>query len=259
MDLTLDLLESARARLPKDRPSLLVHANVVHLPFVDGAASAAGLIRIYNHLTRPGAAFAETRRVLQAGGRFLASASVRPSVTTLELDLQDALARRAGVPFRGLSLRREPVVERRARRMVIFFPTRTELDDVIARSGASVVEEYGVGLNDLYLLRRMPIPVDALLEAGRRHPRSLLFPMRWFVGSWGTPNGRELPDLHDIVACPRCRTPLGRVDLTSDWSRTCSTCRFPIEYRDSILRAVWTGTSTGGAGATPSPGPTERI
>jgi len=256
VDLSLDLLTNARAHLGNDRPHLLVHANVVHLPFVAGAASAAGLIRIYNHLTRPGAALAELRRILAPGGQFVASASVRPSITTLELDLHDALARRAGVPFEGLTFRPEPVVERRAHRMVVFFPTRRELDEVLARSETSLLAEYGVGVNDLYLFRRVRFPVDDLMESGRRHPRSMLFPMRWFVGRWGAPDGRPLPPLSEIFACPRCHTPLGRVDLDSDWAIACATCRFPIEFRDSILRAVWSGGPGGGEGPAPGPAPT---
>ncbi len=252
VDLDLDLLSEVRTQIPPGVPHLLVHANLVHLPFLDGSASVAGLIRIYNHLTRPDAAFAEMRRVLVPGGRFVASAAVRPTLSTLELDLNEFLRRPPGVPFRGLTLRREPVVERRAGRLVVFFPTQAELDSVLARSRAEILSEYGVGIHDLYLLRKVPIPSRSLIAAGRKRPRSVLFPMRWMVGRWGPDRPIAVPEIAQSLACPRCRLAVGPVDLSRDWSRECVGCGFVLAYRDQILESVWDGSRGGPCGSEPS-------
>jgi ubiquinone/menaquinone biosynthesis C-methylase UbiE len=239
VDLNREFLERARDALRKDGKDVFVRANLLHLPFVRGGVTAACLVRVYNHLVRPHAALREIARVLTPGGRFVATIAVRPTAGTVQLDLQAGLARRTGIPFRGLTLGRAPVVEHRTGRIVTFHPTQAELEAELQRAGVQLHEVYGAGINDLWLLRRVPFPVGALLGAGRRHPKSFLFTQRWVVGAWGPRQDLPLPSLNEIFACPRCARPLGPVDLRSDWTVACADCAFPIEYKDSILEAVW--------------------
>jgi SAM-dependent methyltransferase len=241
VDVSLELLEHFRDRLASgDRP-LLVHANVLHLPFVSSCASGASLVRVYNHLDRPAAAFNEMRRLLVPGGKFIVSASLRPSLATIELDLKSGLARRSGVAFHGVTFGKEAIVTYRFGQMVLFYPTEAQFESTVASTGATILAEYGAGITDLYLLRAMPIPPTFLVKAGQLRPRSRLFPMRWLVGQWGRPDRNSIPPIADILACPRCRTPLGHVDLARDWAIDCTKCQFPLRFEGSILRANWGG------------------
>lgn len=245
VDLNREFLERTRQRLGEDPHCVLVQASVPNLPFVNGSFSGASFVRIYNHLTRPGAALRELHRILTPGGRFIATVAVRPTLGTLQIDLRNGLAGRRQTGSGGwVTFQRGPVAEQRNGPFVVFLPTEVEMDAELHRAGAEVLEVLGAGINDLWLLRRVPLSPDGLLRMGRRYPHSFVFPQRWVVGRWGPPASAELPPLNEIFACPRCGTPLGRVDLMSEWSATCRGCAFVMRYHGSIFEAVWHGERT---------------
>jgi SAM-dependent methyltransferase len=213
------------------RPTLRVAANIYHLPFVDGAFSAATLIRVYHHLSDPARALGELRRVLSPGGHLIASYNPRPTVGTLVNDVQRALHPSSEVAFHSITFHRGPHVELPPDPFPVHVGPRSEFHDTARAVGFALEGERVSGLEEYYLMRY--VPARWFVQVGTALGRLPGFPMRFAVLAVpGAPPGpRPLPS--EILVCPACRAPIRPVD--GDPEVACPGCPFSGELRDGVL------------------------
>ena len=206
-DFDVASLASLRTPPAGPAPTLRVAANVYHLPFVDGAFSAATMIRVHHHLGDPAAALRELARVLTPGGTAVVSHVPRPTLGTLANDIERATRRRPPGPFRSVTFSGAPVVALPPEPFPVFVrPRETFATD--ARSGGFEVEtEFGTGFEEYRFLRALP--ASFYVSLGERLGRAPGFPTRFVRLRRGPAGAGSWPVLASILACPRCREPLG--------------------------------------------------
>jgi SAM-dependent methyltransferase len=236
VDQSFEFLLRLRHRLPRTSETLLVEANLYHLPFVAAMAPAALLVRVYNFLTRPGEALREIGRVLVPGGGLLLTCNPRPSTGTLIDDVRRALARRTGERMRSMTFSRADVVPVVPSGIPAVNPTRRFFRRTLREAGLRPAVTYGSGLEDFRWARRLP--AQLFLSAGRELGRSPMFPLVWEVARSGPGDGAAaLPPLRRSLACPRCRRPFDELDLDHDFEQPCGECGFLLRMESGILRA----------------------
>jgi SAM-dependent methyltransferase len=236
VDQRFEFLARLRDRVPRGVPSLLVEANLYHLPFVDGAATCGLLVRVYNFLVDPIPCLREIGRVLAPEGGLAVTCNVRPSVGSLVEDLRRSVTRPAGRPATSYTFSRAPVLAVVPSPFPTVSPRRAHFRSVLADAGFRSVGRFGCGLEDFRILDR--IPSRAYIAAGRRLASAPIFPLEWeLVRRAGPVPAGPLPPLLESLACPRCRRPLGPVDPRQDANQPCPTCGFLVRIEDGIVRA----------------------
>lgn len=229
-DLDPSMLNIARSR-PPPSARLYVEANLFHLPFVAGTFSAEVMIRVYHHVASPTEVAREIHRTLVSGGTAVVSYNPKHTVGTL---VQEVRERLRGPDVRGSlsAVRTTPAVRGP---FPIFVPTVEEFSATWSGLGFVIEEEWASGLEHFSRW----LPEDVWLRLGHRFPSCYLLPQRF--ARLRQPRGdappNVLPPLEDSIACPRCRRPSGRVELTGEWTRECPACGFTIAYHGGILRA----------------------
>ncbi|MCI4325858.1 MAG: class I SAM-dependent methyltransferase [Thermoplasmata archaeon] len=236
VDQRLAFLERLRDRARLGARSLLVEANLYHLPLIDAAATSAVLARVYNFLPDPAAALREIWRALVPGGGLVLSCSPHPSWLTIVDDFRVALARPAGTPMRSMTFSRAPVVAVHPSSFPATSPTRTFLASTVREAGFRVDRVFGTGLEDSRWTR--VVPPGAFVIAGRELGAAPIFPLHWLVArTVPAEEDRPPPPLERSIACPRCRRPFGTLDLDHAFALECEQCRFPVRMERGILRA----------------------
>jgi SAM-dependent methyltransferase len=236
----LDFDPMALQKLPPGTPAgpgfrrgeLLVEANAYHLPFVPSAFSGAVAVRIYHHLNEPLRVLGEVHRCLAGGGKFVLQYNPKPSVATLQLDL-DRRIRRSYPPARSITFSGSEDAILDAGPGPVLIPTRRSVLHALARSGFRAEREWALPPETLARC----LALGSKGKVASRFGQSFLFPSR-FVSAIveKPPNGRS-PELSEILACPRCRTPFGRLDRTSSWERACERCTFRITSDGRVVHA----------------------
>lgn len=145
----------------------LLRADVRALPLRTGCARTGLMIRLYHRLDDPDLVLAEIARVLSPGGRLVVSFHPRPSWRTLAQDLWVAL-RQGARRYPSLTFSRTPVVRvawsELPGRLEPYGTTRQRF----ARAGFAVRGEWGVGLEEIPLLRRLGHAVLLRVSRARR-------------------------------------------------------------------------------------------
>ncbi len=201
-----DLENLARlAATPGDGAPLRVAANLYHLPFVDGAFTSAGMVRVYHHLSDPAAALAELARVLRSGARLLLSYNPKPSVGTLVLDVRRALRPLASVPFRTTTFS-TGTVALDPDPFPIYVASRREFGRTSRAAGFRIRGEVVSGLEEFRVVCRAP--TELFVRLGSAFGPAPGFPVRFVMLEKEGAAGVPLPAAEDILACPRCRQPL---------------------------------------------------
>jgi SAM-dependent methyltransferase len=225
---SLQRLPSSRAR---GRRTLRVAANLYHLPFADGSFTGATLVRVYHHLSDPGAALRELRRVLSPGGRLLLSYNPKPTVGTLVNDIQRALHPSDEVPFRSITFARSTRVELPPDPFPVYVEPRTEFERTYRASGFERQSEVGSGLEEYYLMRH--VPAAWFVRLGTTLGGAPGFPMRFALLETPRGGGSALPDADSIFACPSCGGPLPGPDGAE--GVTCDGCGFVGPIAGGVL------------------------
>jgi SAM-dependent methyltransferase len=234
VDQRIEFLRRVRSRLGTDDATLLVEANVFHLPLTPDSATAALLARVYNFLSRPVPALAEIRRVLVPGGGLVLTCNVRPSTSTLIDDFRTALGRGRGIPMRSMTFTTADVVPVVPSSFPAFAPTRRRLRRDLEAGGFTLESEFGS--EDSRVTRVLPVEMFASL--GRSLGSAPIFPLVWESARNGERVPRpSLPTVERSIACPRCQVPFGELELTHDFETLCSGCGFVIRMDGGILRA----------------------
>ena len=228
-DFDVESLNGVPARAGSSRP-LRVAANIYHLPFVDGAFTSASMVRVYHHLSDPGAALAEVGRVLQGGGRFLVSYNPKPTLGTLVNDIQRAIHPSPGTRFRSTTFARGPVTLD-PEPFPVYVASRREFERTVRAVGFRPVSEVVSGLEEYYLMRRFPAGV--FVRLGSALGRAPAFPARFAVLEKDQRPGASFPDLERILACPRCRTPFS--PGSGDGPPVCGACGYRGTIRGAVL------------------------
>ncbi|HEV8050084.1 MAG TPA: class I SAM-dependent methyltransferase, partial [Thermoplasmata archaeon] len=175
VDQNFEFLRRLRRGADRGATTLLVEANLYHLPFVEGAVTASLLARVYNFLTEPAAALAEIRRTLAPGGGLVLSCHARPSVMTFADDVRAALDPPRGVHRPSLTFSRADVVPAIPSPFPAFSPTRKFLRRTIREAGFRIDGTLGSGFEDYRWSRRLPARL--FLAAGERLGRAPWFPL----------------------------------------------------------------------------------
>lgn len=224
-----DLETLARLGNPGDG-GLRVAANLYHLPFVDGAFTAASMVRIYHHIADPRAALGELARVLRGGSRLVVSYNPTPTVGTLVNDIRRALRPHAGATFRSVTFSRAPVRVPPEPFPVFAVPRQSTLA-TFRSAGFEARDEIGSGLEEYPGIDRAPAAL--FVRLGRALASAPGFPMRFaLLTSVAAPSG-PLPQTSDILACPRCRAPWPAP--SSDRAVACARCGFEGHYTSGVL------------------------
>jgi SAM-dependent methyltransferase len=236
VDQSFEFLSRLRKKGAVRPSSLLIEANVFHLPLADGAATAAVLARVYNFLPDPVSALQEIARTLVPGGILVTTCNVRPSILTLVDDVRTALARRPGPRMTSMTFSRAEVVPVVPSSFPASAPTRRHFEATLRRAGYRPGEVYGSGLEDTRLTRFLP--ALAFLAAGVELGSAPIFPLVWRVGESGHRGAAvSLPPIASSIACPRCRRPFGPLELGPKFERACEGCGFLLRMESGILRA----------------------
>ncbi len=230
-----DFDREALARLPppgSDRTRRWrIAANLYHLPYRDGAFSAASLIRVYHHLDSPARALAEVSRVLCPGGRLLLSYAPRPSVGTLVQDVSRALTRPDATRFRSVTFGRG----RRAlptRPFPVYVDGRSAFGRLATAAGFRPVAEWANGFEEFAVVRRLP--AGFFLRLGSACAAAPGFPQRFVLleRDEGTRRGSaRLPV--EFLACPRCGADMAGVPDQA--AELCAACAWRGERSDGVL------------------------
>jgi SAM-dependent methyltransferase len=236
VDQSFEFLRRSSAGRRPDPNSLLVEANLYHLPFVDGVATAALLARVYNFLTDPSRALAEIRRTLVLGGGLVLSCHARPSAMTLIDDIRSSLDPSVDAARPILTFNRADVVPAIPSPFPAFVPTRRYLRRTIHAAGFRREGTLGSGFEDYRGARLLPARV--FFGAGVSIGAAPGFPLVWEVLRNGPALGpTTVPPLASCLACPRCRRPFGAIDLAEGVSTSCPACEFEVRVEAGILRA----------------------
>lgn len=212
------------------RGPLRVAANVYHLPFVDGAFSAATMVRVYHHLAQPDQALAEIARVLRPGGRLVISYNPKPSLGTFVNDVQRALHRSDRVRYRSITFAAGPVVLE-PDPFPVYVSGRKEFARSVARAGLEIREEVVSGLEEYYLMRH--VPARWFVRVGTVFGRAPGFPMRFAVVTKPGADSVGLPPLGELLACPRCRLP--HPGWATSFDLRCGDCSFEGTRKGQVL------------------------
>ena len=207
-----------------------VASNLYHLPFVDGAFTAATLIRVHHHLLEPVAALTEIARVLRGGAPLVVSYQPRPSVGTMVNDLQRAVRRSRTTPFESVTFARDPVVLH-APPFPIRAAGRKQFDREARAAGFDPEIEVGAGLEEYAPLRRWK--ADRFVRLGIALGRAPAFPTRFAVMAKRTSPAGPLPDRFAILACPRCGFP--QPSWSEGGALVCGRCPFEGIRRGPVL------------------------
>lgn len=211
------------------RPTFIA-ANVYHLPFVAASFSGATMIRVYHHLSEPALALAELARVLRGGSRFLVSYNPKPSLGTIVNDIQRALAGSRRVPYRSITFQRGPVVLP-PDPFPVYVAGRADFERTARSAGFSGQVVAASGLEEYYFMRH--IPTELFVRLGTALGRAPAFSMRFVVLTKPGRSGGRWPEAPDILACPRCRTPM------PGWAQRerleCDRCPYVGERRNGVL------------------------
>ena len=203
------------------RTSLRVAANLYHLPFVPGAFTLGAMVRVYHHLANPAAALTEAGRVLRGGGRLVVSYTPRPSVGTIVNDVQRAIRPSARGGFRSATLG-SGVVALDPDPFPIYVGRRRDFARAAQVGGFEPESEVGAGFEEYSLARALR--AAGLVRLGAALGRAPGFPTRFALLRRTGSSDTSLPELQDLLACPRCRTP------RPDWGRggelACAACGF---------------------------------
>jgi ubiquinone/menaquinone biosynthesis C-methylase UbiE len=238
-DVTRPFVERLDRRWAEPPSGFRAAANAYRLPFVDATFSAVVAVRVFNFFADPSAALSEIGRVLRPGGHLILSYEPKPSLGTLSGDLRVALAPHPR-PFVGQTFSRTDPAPVRPSSFPAWAPSRRRMSQWLRDSGYQLEGEWGSGLEDFRPFRWLPTAV--FLPAGTAFGRTAtgVFPSRFVLArSERRAGASEGPrSLAASVACPRCSTPTGFVDLAASWSHTCTACGFSVQYRDAILDAV---------------------
>lgn len=186
---------------PAGPPRWRIAANVYHLPYRDGAFSAATLIRVYHHLGAPERALGELHRVLVPGGRLVVSYTPRPSWGTLTNDIGRAVRRTDGAPFRSATFGRGPR-SFRPEPFPIYIDNRRAFGRVAQEAGFRVVGEWGAGFEEYAIARRLPTALFVRLGTG--WARAPGFPHRFVLLERDGASESPAPLPTEYLACPRC-------------------------------------------------------
>ncbi|EQD75987.1 Methyltransferase type 11 domain protein, partial [mine drainage metagenome] len=227
-DFDRDALAGLTGPAPTDSTRWRVAANVYHLPFRDGAFSAASMVRVYHHLEAPARALGELRRVLAPKGRLFLSYVPRPSIGTLVHDVRWAIRRRGETPFRSVTFRRG----RHAlppQPFPVYVDGRSAFERLRADAGFRTVGVWANGFEEFALARRLP--ADLFVRLGSGWAAAPGFPQRFVLLERDdrAPSDAKLPA--EFLACPRCG-----FDLPGA----------PSEAPMGCGRCGWTGTRAGG-------------
>jgi ubiquinone/menaquinone biosynthesis C-methylase UbiE len=241
VDQSLEFLRRARERVAPGPSSLFVEANLYHLPFVDGALSAALLARVYNFLTDPGSGLREIHRVLGADGGLVLTCNPRPSSTMLLDDVRAGLARPQGGQVASMTFARADEVPAHRSPIPAVAPTRDYLRRTVRAAGFEIVRTLGSGFEDSRLTRFLP--ARSFVTAGRELGSAPVFPLVWTIARpLGTPAATRRLPLGRSLACPRCRRPFGVLELDREFEEPCGGCGFRLRMTDGILRARYVET-----------------
>ncbi|MCI4316908.1 MAG: class I SAM-dependent methyltransferase [Thermoplasmata archaeon] len=236
VDQSLEFLRRVRDRLPPISSSLLVEANLYHLPFVDGTLSAALLARVYNFLTNPGAGLREIHRVLGADGGLVLTCNPRPSTTMLLDDVRAGMTRPTGGRPASMTFGRGDQVPAHRSPIPAVAPTRGFLRRMVREAGFGIEQTLGSGFEDSRFTRFLP--ARSFVKAGRELGSAPVFPLVWTIArSLGVPLVVDRPPLQSSIACPRCRRPFGELALEREFEVGCDGCGFVLRMTDGILRA----------------------
>lgn len=231
--LDFDATTLARVPMPaKDsRPVLRVAANLYYLPFVDGAFTAATMIRVFHHLDAPVAALSEIGRVLRGGSFLLVSYTPKPSVGTLVTDVQRALRPVDGAPFRSATFSRGQVASVSSEPFPVLVGSRDSFRGTIRAAGFGSEGERVAGLEEYRFLRSLPGRwFGRIAEVYGRAPG---FPVRFALLRVLRAQNIPLPAADRILACPRCRTPFGSIRVRD--ALVCPRCLYKGVVRDGVV------------------------
>jgi SAM-dependent methyltransferase len=219
-----------------------IAANLYHLPFVDGAFSAAVLVRVYGFLEDPAAALAELRRVLAPGGRAIISYNPRPSVATVVDDLKVATHRRPGEAMHSMTFARAAVVRVRPSEFPAWSSTRRQFRDTVRVAGLEWRGELPSGLEEYRGFRTLPRRVFVRLAHAYRGVGG--FPSQFAVVVRPRGPAKRFLPWSAIIACPACRAELSVPEGSATVVLSCGGCDRSWQITDGILDARWEDTGS---------------
>ena len=216
------LLETKSKSHLKD--AIFIASNLYHLPFTDHSFSCIVMIRVFNFVSKPIHVLRELSRLLVPGGFLLISINPKPSIATLVDDIkyhvfksEEKLNKAKNVTFS-----KSIISEVHPASSPTFAFKRKFIEELFRMNNLSKCMKISSGMEDYSLIERMP--VKFFLEVGILFNFLPLFPTTFFLLQKKSDHADRLPDIHQILKCPKCGSKITLQDgLPVHTCRECST------------------------------------
>ena len=217
--------------------AIFLASNLYHLPFADNSFSCIVMIRVFNFVSQPFQVLRDLSRILVPGGFLLISINPKPSLATIvdDFKLHMAESKVKSRESKSVTFSRLNISEVHPASSPTFAFKRNFIEQLFHKNNLSVRRKISSGLEDYSLLKR--IPLNFYLKIGTMFNFFPLFPTTFFLLQKKQDKVIPLPDIHNILKCPKCGSGITLKDDLSD--HTCAECSSVYLMDKDILDMIY--------------------